>query len=186
MSVLLILSSCNFVLPVSALECSDETPLSNDMPYMIPDFEGLSKVMTIPIGWKVKINENENFRQLIVNRNGASLIATHHKDGSKSSLKKWAKKNRTSFEKRHQITVYSMEKTSVCIGSILMKNYTLTIAGPKGESGDKDLVEMYQLSIDKKQYFINLWAGINQVTEWKQMHDMLVKRDEAKKMGLEY
>lgn len=165
---------------IVAKECNDEMPLRDDVFYATPRFHELGNVLLFPVSWDLNIKRKENFNQMIISKNGTSLIASYFKDDTFASLKEWARGNKGSI-KSDGIKVYSMKKKSICIGNSLIKNYTMILDGPNNE---KDRIEMYLMKVEGAEFFINLWAGVNQVEEWIVLHEMLVQRDNAEKLGI--
>ncbi len=163
-----------------AKECNDEMPLRDDIFYATPRFHELGNVLLFPLSWDLKFKRKENFDQMIISKNGTSLIAFYFKDDTVASLKEWAKGIKGSIKSDGK-KVYSMKKKSVCIGKSLIKNYTMILDGPNNE---KDRIEMYLVNVEGAEFFINLWAGVNQVEEWAVLHEMLVQRDNAEKLDI--
>ena len=176
MLLVMLLNTAHLVAQV----CTNEVSLRDNIPYGIPRFHELGNVLLFPISWDLEINRNKNFDQMIISKNGTSLIASYFKDNTVVSLKKWAKRNKGSV-KSGGTKVYSMKKKSICIGKSLMKNYSMILDGPNNE---KDRIEMYLIKTNGETFFVNLWAGVNQVEEWAILHEMLVQRDKAEKLGI--
>jgi hypothetical protein len=163
-----------------AKECIKEIPLRDDVPYAVPRFHELGDVLLFPLSWDLKINRKTNFDQMIISKNGTSLIASYFKDSTKVSLKEWAKNNKKKL-KEGGTKVFNMKKKSICIGNNLMKNYTVILEGPNNIN---DRIEMYKVKINDEWFFINLWAGLNQIKEWDILHEMLIRRNKAVELGI--